>query len=144
MKYSCTTEISVPRDRVLELFEDRDAMQKWMEGLERCELLSGAAGAAGATYGLTFQMGNRRIEMVETIVERRLPEVVSAEYTAKGVWNRNANHFHDMGAGRTRWRIEAEFKFGLMMRLMSLIVPGMFRRQTMKTMHDFKRFAEAS
>jgi hypothetical protein len=47
--------------------------------------------------------------------------------------------------GTTRWVLDSHFKFsGLMMKLMALLLPGMFKKQTLTFMQRFKEFAEKS
>jgi len=45
--------------------------------------------------------------------------------------------------GSTKWTQANEFRCeGLMMRLMMRLMPGAFRKETMKQMESFKAFAE--
>lgn len=81
--------------------------------------------------------------MVETIETRNMPDEFTAIYTTKGVWTRSANHFTDTPDGGTHWRQVNEFRpEGVMMRLMTTLMPGMFRKQSMAFMTAFKAFAE--
>ena len=41
MKYTCKLVINLPRERVVELFDDPDNLPRWMEGLQSFEHLSG-------------------------------------------------------------------------------------------------------
>jgi carbon monoxide dehydrogenase subunit G len=74
MKYTTQIDIQLPIDRVVELFDNPDNMKKWMEGLQSFEAISGTPGKEGAKSKLTFQMGKRSIEMIETITVSNLPE----------------------------------------------------------------------
>lgn len=143
MKYSIDIIIDRPRVQVIALFDDPDNLPKWQEGLVSFTHVSGTPGGADAVSQLVYRMGKREIEMTETIVERSPPERFSAVYEAKGVWNLNHNLFTDLGDGRTRWAVETEFRCSGFIRIMAFFMPGMFRKQTMKVMQDFKRFAEA-
>ena len=45
--------------------------------------------------------------------------------------------------GKTRWISESEFQFSsLGMKLMAFLMPGAFKKQSMKYAVDFKNFAE--
>ena len=82
--------------------------------------------------------------MIETITVRNLPDEFSATYDAKGVHNIVRNYFHDDG-DTTRWVLDSDFQFHGYMRIMSLFMPGsMFKKQTRKTMEDFKKYAEGA
>ena len=144
MQYTCEIEIALPRPRVIELFDDPDNLKHWQEGLQSFTHKSGTPGEPGAVSEIVFQLGKRRMEMLETIETRNLPDEFTAIYTTKGVWNRLTNHFTETTDGRTHWRQTNEFRpEGIMMRLMTTFMPGMFRKQSLAFMEAFKRFAEA-
>ena len=144
MKYSCKVDIKLPRDRIIELFDDPENLPKWLIGLESFTHKSGEPGFPGAQSDIVVWGGNRRVEMVETIETRDLPHEFTAIYTTKGVWNRTENFFTANDDGTTTWEQINEFRCeGLMMKLMTRIMPGMFRKETMKQMDSFKTFAEA-
>lgn len=141
MKYSCFETIDLPRETVIQLFDNTDNLAKWQEGLESFVHKSGDFGQPGSKYDIVIVQGKRRIEMVETIVERALPDRFAATYEAKGVWNLVENAFVDRGES-TEWRLDTEFKCTGFIRLMTWVAPGLFRKQTAKMMANFKRFAE--
>ena len=142
MRYAVEIEIDLPRDRVIELFDDPDNLPKWQEGLVRFEHLDGDEGRPGARSTIVFQMGKRRIEMIETIVVRSLPDEFTATYAAPGVFNEVRNLFQELGPDRTKWVSENEFRCTGLMRLFAWLMPGMFRKQSLKYLQDFKAFAE--
>ena len=142
MKYTSEITINLPRERVIELFDNPDNMHKWQPGLESFEHISGEAGQPGATSRLKYKMGKREIEMIETITSRNLPDEFSGTYEAKGVWNNVVNRFYAEG-DKTRWVAEHDFKFGGFMKLMGWIMPGAFTKQTRQIMEQFKEFAES-
>lgn len=142
MKYSVERIVNLPRDQVIALFEDRDGLFEWQEGLQSFDHVSGEPGHPGAVSKLHFKMGKREIEMTETIQDRALPDLFSAVYQADAVWNLVENHFAELPDGKTRWRIDTEFRCSGFMRLISFLMPGMFKKQTAKYMDLFKEFAE--
>lgn len=142
MRYKTEVLINLPRARVIELFDSFENLKKWQEGLVSFEHISGAPGQPGAKTRLLYDMGRRRMEMIETIIERNLPDEFSGTYDASGVHNIVRNYFYDEGE-RTRWALDSEFQFRSFMRIMSLFIPGgKFREQTRSSMEAFKRFAE--
>ena len=143
MKYTREVLIDLPRDRVIELFDDADNLPKWQEGLQSFEHVSGEPGQPGAKSRLVFDHRGRRFEMIETITERNLPDEFSGIYETEGVWNLMTNRFEEEGPDRTRWIAESEFRpQGLKMKLMAILLRPMFTATTKKTLHDFKAFAE--
>ena len=142
MHYSVTVEIDLPRERVIELFDNPDNMPHWQPSLLSFTHLSGEAGQAGATSELKYQMGKREVVMIETITERNLPNTFSATYETKGVWNQVSNHFVEQD-GKTLWTINTVFKCTGILRIMAWLMPGMFKKQTTADMLSFKAFAES-
>ncbi len=144
MRYKLEIAIELPRERVIELFDSFDNLKLWQEGLVSYEPISGEPGQPGAKTRLLYEMGRRRVEMVETIITRNLPDEFSGTYDASGVHNIVRNTFYDEGDS-TRWTLETEFQFSGFMRIMSFFMgSGRFREQTRKTMESFKRFAESA
>lgn len=143
MKYKTEVTIDLPRDRVVELFDSRENMYKWQEGLKSDEHLEGEPGQPGAKMKLVYDQNGRSMELTETITVRNLPEEFSAVYEAPNMWNLNKNFLYDEG-DKTRWVTDTEFKASGFMKVFVFFLPGMFKRQTLKTMNDFKAFAEGA
>jgi len=143
MKYSIELNLEAPRSVVIELFDNPDNMKKWQSDLQRFEHISGEPGQVGAKSKLKYKMGKRAIEMVETITVNNLPDEFSGTYETGGVWNEVNNHFSETGPEQTRWRLNTEFQCGgFFMKLMMFFMPGAFKKQSSKFMHNFKEFVE--
>ena len=142
MKYQSEIEIDLPRDRVIELFDNKDNLKHWQEGFVSLEHLSGTPGNVGAKSEIKYKMGRRNIEMTETILRNNLPEEFSFQFEAKGVWNEVENYFEIMDSERTKWIIKNDFRGKGMIAVMMFLMPGMFKKQTLKFMNAFKSFAE--
>lgn len=144
MKYTCEIEINQPIDKVIELFDNAENLKKWMEGLQSFEHLSGEPGRPGAKSRLKFKMGKREMEMIETVTVRNLPEEFSGTYVMNGVFNIVKNKFVPLSFNKTNYVTEQEFQFhNPMMKLMAFLMPGMFKKQSMKFLESFKKFAES-
>ena len=143
MKYTLEIEIDKPVDEVIELFDNPDNMGKWMDGLLSFEPLSGTSGQPGAKSRLRFKMGKREIEMIETITTRNLPDEFSGTYEAKGVFNILKVTFVKVSDTKTKYITEEEFQFKGFMKLMAFLMPGAFKKQSLKYMTAFKNFAES-
>lgn len=144
MKYSSEIEINQPIGRVIELFDNPGNLPKWMEGLQSFEPISGTYGQVGSKARLVFKMGKREIEMIETITVRNLPDEFSGTYEAKGVFNMVRNKFIPVGENKTKYISEQEFQFKGFMKIIGFLMPGAFKKQSMKYLSDFKNFAERS
>jgi uncharacterized membrane protein len=142
MKYTVQIDIDLPRDKVVELFDNTENLYKWQKGLQSFEHLSGEPGQPGATSRLKFKMGKRNIEMIETITLRELPDRFDGTYDTAGVFNIVKNTFQPLDDKRTRWLSENEFRFSGFMRIIGFLMKGAFPKQSLKYMQDFKAFAE--
>ena len=142
MEYTQDIDIDLPRDQVIALFDDPDNLAKWQEGLQSFEHLTGEPGQPGATSRLVFLQGRRRIEMIETITARNLPDSFDGTYDAKGVHNIAENRFVEVTPGRTKWVAHNVFEFAGPMKIIGLLFGRTFPKQTMKYMEAFKAFAE--
>ena len=144
MKYQLEIDINLPREKMIELFDNPDNMKHWQPGFQSFEHLSGSPGEVGARYKIIYQMGRRTIEMVETITVRSLPEEFAGTYETRGVWNEVRNLFYEKDAFTTRWVTVNEFRVsGFAMKMMVFLMPGAFKKQSYKYMENFKAFAES-
>jgi hypothetical protein len=153
MKYTVSMEIALPRERVAQLLADPEHMPKWLRGLVLHEPLSGAHGQAGTKSRVVMQMGQQTIECTETITRREPVDLhgiakedvvhYDREIVTKGMWSAARERLTEAGPETTLWVSENEFRFsGLLMRLVGLLMPGTFRKQSLQHMQDFKAFAE--
>lgn len=142
MKYTTEITIDLTRDEFIKKLDNPDNMQHWMRGLLSHNMISGEPGHEGARMNMKFKRGKGEMEMVETIIKRNFPEEFHAAYDTKGVHNIQRNYFKEEN-GKTRWISESEFQFaGFGMKLIGFLMPGAFKKQSMKYAQDFKNFAE--
>ncbi len=142
MKYTCEIEIEKPIEEVVKLFDSTENLYAWMEGLEKFEHLEGTSGEVGAKSKLTFKIKRRKLEMIETITEKDLPKVFAGTYDAKGVHNIIRNEFQPIGENKTKYISHQEFQFTGLMKYMAPLMPGAFKKQSLKHLKAFKDFAE--
>ncbi|WP_433696758.1 SRPBCC family protein [Nocardiopsis sp. CA-288880] len=153
MKYTVSTEIALPRERVAQLLADPVHMSKWLRGLVLHEPLSGVHGQVGTTSRVVMRMGEQEMECTETITRREpadLREIprgqvvhFDREIVGGGMWSAVRDRLTEVGPETTLWASESEYRFsGVMMRLVGLLMPGTFRKQSQQHMQDFKDFAE--
>jgi uncharacterized membrane protein len=142
MKYTSKIEIDRPINEVIELFDNVDNMYKWMKGLQSIEPISGVQGEVGTKMKLNFEMGKRKMDVIETITAKDLPREFSGTYDANGVHNIVKNFFEPVNDQKTVYTTKQEFHFKGFMKLIGLLFPGAFKKQSMKYLEDFKTFAE--
>ncbi|SDJ43544.1 Polyketide cyclase / dehydrase and lipid transport [Lentzea albidocapillata subsp. violacea] len=153
MKYTVSLEIALPRERVVQLLADPEHMPKWLRGLVLHEPVSGVHGHVGTRSRVVMRTGQQEFEGTETITRREpvdlhgiAREVVvhyEREIVGKGMWNAARERFTETGPETTLWVSENEYRFsGLLMRVVGLLMPGAFRKQSLQHMQDFKAFAE--
>ncbi|WP_271770345.1 SRPBCC family protein [Aquimarina algiphila] len=142
MEYTLDIEIKLPRNQVIEKFDNEENLKYWQKGFIGMEHLSGQKGKTGAISKLTYKMGKREIEMIETITFLDLPEALHLTFDAKNVYNIQENYFEELSNGNTKWTSKNEFKFSGFMKFMGFIMPSAFKKQSYSYMQDFKSFAE--
>ena len=143
MKHSCDIEINAPRTRVIALFDDPTNLPKWQPDLIRFEPISGTPGQPDAKSRLVYRAGKGELELIETITLRNLPDEFSGTYESKMGMTRISNRFIDNGP-TTRWIVDTEFTGSGIMRVLSGVMGGVMRAQTMKILLAFKAFAESN
>jgi hypothetical protein len=142
-EFTVEIEIALPRNRVIELFENPDNLFKWQTGLQSFEPISGEPGQPGAKSRLVYLIGKRKIELIETVIERKLPDEFNGTYEWQGGKNTLRNRFIELGPERTKWESTCAYQCSsLMLKMMSFCCPGMFRKQNLTFLQNFKAFAE--
>lgn len=143
MKYTIETIIELPRDKVIKKLDNTDNLKHWQEGLVSTEHISGTPGQVGAKMKLVFKMGKRHMELIENITKREFPNEFHGTYTTKGMHNVQENYFEELPNGHTKWVSKSEFiPTSFVLRIMTLIMPSTFKKQSKKYMDAFKNFAE--
>lgn len=142
MKFRTTITIDLPRERMVQLFDNPATMKEWQPTLISFEPLSGTPGQPGAKSRLKYRMGKREIEMIETVTRRELPREFNGTYEAKGVWNEVRNTFEEAGASKTVWHSDNEFRMQGFMKVIAFLMPGAFKKESVKIQERFKVWAE--
>jgi hypothetical protein len=153
MKYTVSIEIALSRERVVQLLADRAQLPKWLRGLVLHEPISGTHGQLGTTSRVVMQIGKQKFEGIETITRREPVDLhgiprgsvvhFEREIVGEGMWSAARERLSEAGPQTTLWESESEYRFsGWLMRLVALLMPGAFRKQSLQHMQDFKAFAE--
>ena len=143
MKYTSEIIVELPIDKFLEKMDNSENMKHWQEGLIGYEQLEGNPGEVGAKMKLSYKFKKREMDLIETITHKKLPGEFNMTYTTKGMLNHVENHFEETPEGHTKWTSTSEFiPDNFMMKLMTTLMKGAFKKQSMKYMVAFKNFAE--
>lgn len=143
MKYTTEVIIDAPRDEVIKKLDSTENIKHWQRGLVSAEHLSGTPGEVGAKMKLSYKLGKRDMELVETITKRNFPNEFHGTYDAKGMHNIQENYFEETPDGKTKWISTSEFiASSFALRVMMFLMPGAFKKQSKQYMIDFKNFVE--
>lgn len=153
MRYTNSIEIALPREKVAQLLADPAQISKWLRGVVLHEPVSGLHGHVGTGSRVVMQSGKRTMECTETIT-RRDPEDLhnvskdvvvhfDREIVGAGMWSVERDRLTEAGPETTLWESESEYRFSsVLMRVLGLVMPGAFRKQSQQHMQDFKAFAD--
>jgi hypothetical protein len=142
MKYTAEIRINLPRDRVLEIFDNTENLYKWQPGLRSMTHLEGKSGEMGARSSLVYEGRKGDLVITETITVKKLPQQMHMTYKSRGVFNVVENWFTEEEPGITLWRSVNLFRFNGFMMLMAPFMKQAFIHHTMLNMDRFKLFAE--
>jgi hypothetical protein len=153
MKYTVSIEIAMPREEVAQLLADPAHLPKWLRGMVLHEPLNGVHGQVGTKSRVVMQTGQQKMEGTETITRREPADLrgipkesvvhFERELVVEGMWSVVRDRLTEVDPNTTLWVSESEYRFsGLLMRLVGLLMPGTFRKQSQQYMQDFKAFAE--
>ena len=138
------TEIIIDADRntVWRLFDSPDNLHRWHPSLKSITHRSGTPTELGAISELVFVEYGRDITMTQTVIERREPDFVAAEYVSR--WGKAllVNHFEAIDDNTTRWLAYANHTFTGVMRLGGLFIGKSIRERAEANMNRFKLLAE--
>lgn len=144
MTFTTEVEINLPRERVVELFDDPANLRYWQPGFMSMEHLGGQRGEEGAVSLLKYRTEKGDIELVQTITKKELPHKLYGIYESKGVWNGVRNHFHKIKGNKTKWKSHVEYRFKGKMKFQAIFSSSTFKKQSQQQMDYFRDFAERS
>lgn len=146
MKYTCEIDINLPLETVVELWKNEQNFQYWQDGFQSIELIEGEHGAINSKSRIILKQGKREMELIETILINDLPKEKKAEYVHIHMSNTQSSRFRKVNDQTTRYISEVEYTHfsGFAPKVMAKIFPGMFKKQSLKWMEQFKVFAESN
>lgn len=146
MKYTLTLDIDLPLIKVIKLFDDPNNWSKWQDGFVSFQALIGRTGDKGSKTKLINKVAGGEMEIIETVEIKNLPKEMTCIYEVEGnwmgAWNKVTNRFCELERNKTQWEFESEFECRGLLKIMSLLMPNMFKTASLKDMKNFKIFAE--
>lgn len=143
MKFSCSVEINLSKQKVAQLFIDDNNLKHWQDGFQSITLLSGEKSKTGATYLIKYDNGKRAFDLKETILVYNMPHKLLGKYEHKRMTNTMENIFETIHENQTRWTANLDYiEVKGAMKIFAWLFPSMFKKQTQKWLNQFKTFAE--
>src|SRR3989339_433577 len=88
VKYGISIQIKEKKDRVAELYVDKELMHLWEQGLERVDSYQGTLFETGSKGALVFMFNQKEMPMKVSVENNSLPQSLSVIYEVPGAWNR--------------------------------------------------------
>ena len=146
MKYTCTKEIPLSRKECIELWLDESKFHEWQDGFQHRNWIEGEPNANNSKSEILLAHGNRKLELEERILDNSLPDYILGEYFHKHMTNTQKTSFERISDHSTLIRSEVEYTAfrGFLPRLMAMLFPGMFKKQSQKWLDNFERLARGN
>ncbi|MEM8510208.1 MAG: SRPBCC family protein [Bacteroidota bacterium] len=141
MQYTIETIIEKSLEEVLEQFHTPSNYMKWMPGITSYRKISDHQREAGSKSIFEFTMNGKDFTIEETIVKNDMREII-AEYISSGTLNVQTTVFSKIDQDKTRYSVNEAFKLKGFMKVIGLLMPGSFKKQTKKFVEAFKNFVE--
>ncbi|SFU38554.1 hypothetical protein SAMN05216480_102133 [Pustulibacterium marinum] len=143
MRYRLEIVLQKPVKKVMETFDSTENLKHWQKGFVSFSPISGELGEEGSKAKMIYQMGNREIEMTETIIKKNLPHEFHGTFETTGVYNTQENYFEILDENATKWITVSDFKFtNFKMKLIGFLMPSSFKKTSYQYMIDFKNYIE--
>lgn len=140
-------EINKPRDKVIELFSDKNNFKEWKKEFIRYEHINGTPGEPGAVTKLVF----KRVILFETILSKTLPGEICEEYEHKRgdktvMFHKATNRFTTLSGNRTLFESDMEVTkvIGFLPKIVMKLMSGAARKYAQDQLDQFKKFAKKS
>jgi len=142
MKYTVTNTINKPLDEVITKFKDEGGLKHWMEGLQKTERISGTPHEVGAKSKFHFLHKKKEMIIEETILEQNLPNQIKFGYQSPMGYNEVEMKFEKLTDNSVKQINNSYFELKGAMKMMSFLMKGMFKKQSLKYMTAFKNYVE--
>ena len=142
MKLRYEIVIDADRHTVWEAFDNTSNLRRWQPNLISCTAKSGEPREAGAVSELVYDESGRRVELTETITERRPPDFMAGMYESSHGTMLTVHTFEDAGTDRTRWTAWSNATFTGLTKYLAIFMVRSIRRRMEDDMQRFKLLVE--
>ncbi|SDZ72578.1 hypothetical protein SAMN04487990_10115 [Bizionia paragorgiae] len=143
MKYTTTVIIDISLSEFVKILTDYNAIKYWQRGFISFEHISGNFSQVGATIKQNYDFGKGLISVTQTIKHSNLPHEIFLNYDSKGICTYQKNYFTELSENKIQWVCETRcFATNFKTRMLTLFMPGVFKKQTSIYLNDFKNYAE--
>ncbi len=144
MKFQSSVDVDLPQDLTAALYNDPRFYKEWQNGFISYTPVSGEPRTVDAKAKVLFAYGKRRMELLETIQVMNLPLEITALYEHEHMVNSMIVHFTALPGQRTRITTGIGYVrfIGIIPKIMSWLMSGMYRKQNQQWLDRFKLFAE--
>lgn len=140
--YSEEITIDKPLPEVVRLFTAIEYFPEWQPDLQEYQTFRGTPLEEGAKTRLVYREAkNDTVKMVETILENNLPSNIKFKHSTDGVISYQ-NHIFSETEDGTLYRVDSEYDVDGLMKILNILSPNHFPKQTRRFMESFKEFAE--
>ena len=143
MKYTVSNNIDRPLEKVIAKFKENKGNKNWMEGLQRIERISGNPHEVGAKSDFHFLYKNKEMKISETILEQNFPHQIKFAFQSPMGYNEVEMLFEKVSENSTKQTNNSYFELKGFMKLFGFLMKGMFKKQSMKYLTEFKKYAES-
>lgn len=143
MKYTVEILVRIPLQDFVKKLQNPENLKHWQRGFVSYDVISGYPGDVGSKMKLVYKIGKRDMELLETVIHKQEPNELHVMYDTDGMQNIQENSFEETPKSFTKWTVICEFlPMNFMLRMMTILMPGTFKKQSKQYMQDFKNFAE--
>lgn len=143
LRYTSEIIINKPITSCFSEFVNLHSMKHWQEGLISTEHISGVPKDIGSTMQLNYQFGSQKMKLTESVTHRENNASIHFNFDTKVMHNIQRNSFETIDKTTTKWICKNEFfPRSLSARIMLLLLPKTFKKQTQKYLTNFKNYVE--
>ena len=141
MKYTVEATINRPISLVVELYNAPSNHIKWMPGILSHQITSGNRREPATESTFKFKVNGRDFIIKETIIKNDSTEIV-AEFISNGAINTQVTQFSKIDDDSTSYKVNESFELKGFMKVIGILMPGSFKKQTKQFVEAFKGFSE--
>lgn len=143
MKFQAEIEIEKPIKHVVALFSDPSNTIKWLEGLKSTTLISGNLGEPGSKSKVIFETPAGRMQLMETIISKNLPDEYVIRYEGDGYVGYTKHQFIKVDKTLTKFISSQDVELQGALKFVGGLISGTIKKQLERSTVCFKNFAES-